>query len=74
MLLGAATLLVLAGAALLALALRWGLVGSLRGVHLRLLAMLHGGFVWLGVALLLEGWSVGCRRWVRRVGAGPCTH
>lgn len=58
-LLGAATLLVLAGAALLALALRWGLVGSLRGVHLRLLAMLHGGFVWLGVALLLEGWSVG---------------
>lgn len=58
-LLAAAALLVLAGAALLALALRWGLVGSLRGVHLRLLAMLHGGFVWLGVALLLEGLSVG---------------
>lgn len=58
-LLGAAALLVLAGVALLALALRWGLVGSLRGQQLRLLAMLHGGFVWLGVALLLEGLSVG---------------
>lgn len=40
------------GAALLAL--RWGLVQSLR---LRLLAMLHLGFVWLGLALLLSGVS-----------------
>jgi uncharacterized protein involved in response to NO len=32
------------------LALRWGLLHSLR---VRLLAMLHGGFVWLGLALAL---------------------
>jgi uncharacterized protein involved in response to NO len=36
------------------LALRWGLVQSL-GV--RLLAMLHGGFVWLGLALALSALS-----------------
>jgi uncharacterized protein involved in response to NO len=34
-----------------ALALRWGLVQSLRGRSLRLLAMLHLGFVWLAIAL-----------------------
>jgi uncharacterized protein involved in response to NO len=43
-----------AGAALLALAVRWGLVQSLR---IRLLAMLHLGFVWLGLALLMSGIS-----------------
>lgn len=43
-----------AGTALLALALRWGLVQSLK---VRLLAMLHLGFVWLGLALLLAGVS-----------------
>jgi uncharacterized protein involved in response to NO len=36
------------------LALRWGLLHSLR---LRLLAMLHGGFVWLGLALALSALS-----------------
>lgn len=39
-----------AAALLLWLAWRWGLVQSLR---IRLLAMLHAGFVWLGLALLL---------------------
>ena len=39
---------------LLALALRWGLVQSLK---LRLLAMLHMGFVWLGIALALSAIS-----------------
>jgi uncharacterized protein involved in response to NO len=34
------------------LAVRWGLVQSLK---IRLLAMLHGGFVWLGIALALQG-------------------
>lgn len=44
-----------AGAALvLWLALRWGLLHSLR---VRLLAMLYGGFVWLGVALALAAAS-----------------
>jgi uncharacterized protein involved in response to NO len=38
------------GLLLLALALRWGLVQSLR---VRLLAMLHMGFFWLGVAFVL---------------------
>lgn len=41
----------LSGALVLALAVRWGLVQSLR---IRLLAMLHLGFVWLGVALCLD--------------------
>lgn len=39
---------------LLWLAVRWGLVQSLK---IRLLAMLHGGFVWLGLALALSGIS-----------------
>jgi uncharacterized protein involved in response to NO len=43
-----------AGVALLALAVRWGLVQSLR---IRLLAMLHLGFVWLGLAFVLSGVS-----------------
>lgn len=36
------------------LAVRWGLVQSLK---IRLLAMLHGGFVWLGLALALSAAS-----------------
>ena len=43
-----------AGIALLALALRWARVQNMR---LRLLAMLHLGFVWLGVAFVLAGVS-----------------
>ena len=57
---GAATLWLLArgmfelaaGAVLLWLALVWGLVQSLKN---RLLAMLHIGFLWFGLALLLGG-------------------
>jgi uncharacterized protein involved in response to NO len=48
------------------LALRWGLLHSLR---VRLLAMLHGGFVWLGVALALAAASHGLAAW-RGDGAG----
>ena len=43
------------GLLVLALAVRWGLVQSLR---IRLLAMLHIGFVWLGLALCLDAVSV----------------
>ena len=43
-----------AGLVLLWLAVAWGLVQSLR---IRLLAMLHLGFLWLGLALLLGGLS-----------------
>jgi uncharacterized protein involved in response to NO len=39
---------------LLWLALRWGLVQSLK---IRLLAMLHGGFFWLGLAFALQAVS-----------------
>jgi uncharacterized protein involved in response to NO len=39
---------------LLWLAARWGLVQSLK---IRLLAMLHGGFVWFGLAIALSGIS-----------------
>lgn len=39
---------------LLWLAVRWGLVQSLKN---RLLAMLHGGFVWLGIAFALAALS-----------------
>ena len=38
------------------LAVRWGLVQSLK---IRLLAMLHAGFVWLGIALALSALSHG---------------
>jgi len=41
-------------ALLLWLALRWGLLQSLK---IRLLAMLHGGFVWLGIAFMLAATS-----------------
>jgi uncharacterized protein involved in response to NO len=43
-----------AAALVLWLAVRWGLVQSLR---IRLLAMLHAGFVWLGVAFALSALS-----------------
>lgn len=43
-----------AGGAVVALAVAWGLVQSLK---IRLLAMLHLGFLWFGVALLLSGAS-----------------
>ncbi len=43
-----------AGALMLWLAIRWGLVQSLK---IRLLAMLHGGFLWLGIALALQAVS-----------------
>jgi uncharacterized protein involved in response to NO len=42
------------------LAVRWGLLHSLTQ---RLLAMLHGGFVWLGVALALAAASHGLAAW-----------
>lgn len=45
-----------AGLGWTALALRWGLLHSLRN---RLLAMLHVGFLWLGVAMLLAAVSHG---------------
>jgi uncharacterized protein involved in response to NO len=41
-------------ALMLWLAIRWGLVQSLK---IRLLAMLHGGFLWLGIALALQAVS-----------------
>ena len=43
-----------AGVALLALALRWARV---QNVRIRLLAMLHLGFVWLGISFALAGVS-----------------
>lgn len=43
-----------AAALMLWLAVRWGLVQSLK---IRLLAMLHGGFLWLGIALALQAVS-----------------
>ncbi len=36
------------------LAIRWGLMQSLK---IRLLAMLHGGFLWLGIAMALQAFS-----------------
>ena len=43
-----------ASALMIWLAIRWGLVQSLK---IRLLAMLHGGFLWLGIALALHAIS-----------------
>jgi uncharacterized protein involved in response to NO len=48
------------GGWLLWLALRWGLLHSLK---VRLLAMLHGGFVWLGVAFALAATSHALVAW-----------
>ena len=45
-----------AAALLLTMAVKWGLMQSLR---IRLLAMLHVGFVWLGLAVLLQAISHG---------------
>jgi uncharacterized protein involved in response to NO len=55
-----AALVLAAGAAqLLRLALQWGLARSLGSPGLRLLAMLHGGFVWFGLTLALVALSQG---------------
>lgn len=51
----------LAGSALATLAVRWGLMQSLRGRSLRLLAMLHLAFAWLPLALLLAAVDAGLR-------------
>jgi uncharacterized protein involved in response to NO len=45
---------VLAGAVVIGLAFAWGLVQSLK---VRLVAMLHIGFTWLGIGLVLSGVS-----------------
>ncbi|MEZ5741402.1 MAG: NnrS family protein [Burkholderiaceae bacterium] len=42
------------GSVLLWISIAWGLFDSLR---IRLLAMLHIGFVWLGIAFVLAGLS-----------------
>jgi uncharacterized protein involved in response to NO len=64
--------LAVASAALLAVALRWRLVRSLKGQALRLLAMLHGGFVWLGLALGLQAVSLALQALGRDgLGAAP---
>jgi uncharacterized protein involved in response to NO len=59
-----------AGTVLLWLAWAWGLVQSLTN---RLLAMLHIGFMWLAVALLLSGASqwLGASSGVPALGLGP---
>jgi uncharacterized protein involved in response to NO len=59
-----------AGAVLLWLAFVWGFVQSLKN---RLLAMLHIGFVWLALALLLSGASqwLGASAGVPALGLGP---
>jgi uncharacterized protein involved in response to NO len=58
-----------AGSVVLWLAVAWGLVQSLR---IRLLAMLHLGFLWLGLSLLLSGASqlMGLREGVPVLGLG----
>jgi len=58
-----------AGSVLLWLAVTWGLVQSLK---VRLLAMLHVGFAWFGLALLLSGASqlLGLRHGVPLLGLG----
>ena len=55
---------------LLGVAVQWGLVQSLR---IRLLAMLHAGFVWLGIALALVAWDNGTRAlaWGEGLGLAP---
>lgn len=58
-----------AGSAVLWLAVVWGLVQSLK---VRLLAMLHTGFLWFGLALVLSGASqlLGLRHGVPMLGLG----
>ena len=53
-----------AGAVLMWLAFAWGLVQSLK---VRLLAMLHLGFFWLGIGLVLGGLT----QWLALLGDGP---
>ena len=53
-----------AGGVVIWLAVAWGLVQSLK---IRLLAMLHIGFVWLGLALLLSG----ATQWIGLVAGQP---
>ena len=55
---------------LLGVAVQWGLLQSLR---IRLLAMLHAGFVWLGIALALVAWDNGARAlaWGEGLGLAP---
>lgn len=50
--------LALAALVQLGVALRWARQHGLRGESRRLLAMLHGGFVWLGLALALQAASL----------------
>jgi len=59
-----------AGSVLVCLAFVWGLVKSMK---VRLLAMLHIGFVWLGLAILLSGLSqlLGFKAGVPALGMGP---
>jgi uncharacterized protein involved in response to NO len=59
-----------AGAGLAALAIRWGLMQSLRGPSLRLLAMLHLAFAWLPLALLLAAADAGMRLALGGAGLG----
>jgi len=58
------------GSVLVWIAFVWGLVKSVR---IRLLAMLHIGFVWLGLAIVLSGVSqlLGFRAGVPALGQGP---
>jgi uncharacterized protein involved in response to NO len=59
-----------AGAGLAALAIRWGLMQSLRGPSLRLLAMLRLAFAWLPLALLLAAADAGMRLVLGGAGLG----
>lgn len=57
--------MLVSGLLLLWLALVWGLMQSLR---IKLLAMLHLGFVWLGLGLLIDGFS---HLWAALTGSEP---
>lgn len=50
--------LVIVSLLLLTVALRWWLARSFKGESARLLAMLHGGFVWFGLAIALQAVSM----------------
>jgi len=64
--------LAVVAAALLVLALRWRLAHGLGGESQRLSAMLHGGFVWLGLSLALQALSLGLQATGRgSLGAAP---
>lgn len=57
--------MLVSGLLLLWLAVVWGLMQSLR---IKLLAMLHLGFVWLGLSLLIDGFS---HLWAALLGGEP---